>query len=171
MKRFRDSNYLATENGEIFSEITNKFLKPAKDTKGYLRVVLSYKGVLKTFKVHRLICECFHENPENKKQVNHKDGNKENNNFNNLEWCTQKENTEHAIKNNLFSFQNSERSKNKVFKKGTLNGMHILKEFEVLEIRRDFKPRVNTRKMLAQKYNVTENCIKDVIARKSWKHI
>lgn len=63
------------------------------------------------------------------------------------------------------------KSINKIIKRGELNGYSILTELDVLSIRNEFKPRVFTRKDLAQKYGVSENCIKDVIIRKSWKHI
>ena len=71
----------------------------------YLTVKISKKenGVLikKSKSVHRLVCEAFHPNPENKPQVNHKDGNPHNNHKDNLEWATPKENAEHAWKMGL----------------------------------------------------------------------
>ena len=64
-------------------------------------VSLVHKGVTKQKRVHRLMCEAFIPNPENKPYVNHKDGDKTNNHIDNLEWSTPSENMQHAIKTNL----------------------------------------------------------------------
>lgn len=69
---------------------------------GYLYVGLWNKGASKTLLVHRLVAKHFILNIDNKKQVNHKDGNKLNNSMNNLEWCSDKENKRHAVKTGLF---------------------------------------------------------------------
>lgn len=63
-------------------------MKLSANEKGYLHVCLTKHNKKRTFIVHRLVAECFIDNPENLPQVNHKDENKQNNNVNNLEWCT-----------------------------------------------------------------------------------
>ncbi len=108
-------NYFVTKEGLVFSSKTNKFLKFSYDKQGYQRVGLyvgNYKS--KTIKVHRLVAETFIDNIENKKDVNHIDGNKSNNNIFNLEWCTRSENIKHAFKNGLSKI--SENQKNRFIK-------------------------------------------------------
>lgn len=64
----------------------------------YIRIDLKSNGIKDKKLVHRLIAESFIPNPENKKTVNHKDGNKKNNNIDNLEWMTHSENHLHSYK-------------------------------------------------------------------------
>lgn len=78
-----------------------KFLKPKTDRYGYQVITLSKNGYRKSFSIHRLVAIAFLPNPYNKPTVNHIDGNKKNNNVKNLEWATQKEQKDHAIKNHL----------------------------------------------------------------------
>lgn len=68
---------------------------------GYYLVTLCYKGKRQNKRVHRLLMEAFVPNPENKPQVNHKDGNKLNNCLSNLEWATSSENSQHSYDNGL----------------------------------------------------------------------
>ncbi len=75
--------------------------KPHVTPKGYLRIQLSKNGEYHNFQVHRLVAEAFISNPENKPEVNHRNGNKQDNHVDNLEWVTTSENQIHAYGNGL----------------------------------------------------------------------
>jgi len=77
-------------------------MKQAKNKKGYPIVYLRKNGKSHVLTVHRLVATAFIPNPDNKPQVNHIDGNKTNNYVDNLEWCTNSENMDHAIRMGLF---------------------------------------------------------------------
>ena len=81
--------YLISNTGKVWS-IRNKRLRVLVPNykNGYLTVVLCGENTKKTCTVHRLVAEAFIEKPINYDFVNHKDENKHNNNFSNLEWCT-----------------------------------------------------------------------------------
>lgn len=92
------SMYDIHSDGKVFSYKTKKFLKPTKNSCGYLRVVL-YNDERKRvrYTIHRLVCMAFIPNQENKPHVNHKNTDINNNDISNLEWCTQKENNNNPI--------------------------------------------------------------------------
>lgn len=68
---------------------------------GYIEYQVTYNKKHRSEKAHRLVAEAFIPNPENKPHINHKDGNKQNNHVENLEWCTEKENVIHAYHHGL----------------------------------------------------------------------
>ncbi len=91
--------------GKVFSKRTNRVLKTHITKKGY--EVFSTRlagraGPASLLRVHRLVALTYIDNPENKPYVNHIDSNPLNNNVENLEWCTHRENTNHARANNRY---------------------------------------------------------------------
>lgn len=81
---------------------TPTVLKTQTDNKGYHRIRVTIEQEKMTYKVHREVARAFIENLGNLPQVNHKDGNKDNNSVDNLEWITNKDNAHHAIKSGLW---------------------------------------------------------------------
>lgn len=95
-------DYYITNTGSVYSRNyrqTGRFkkLKTEQIKGGYLRIGLCKNGSITKFLVHRLVAEAFIPNPENKREVNHKNGNKKDNDVKNLEWCTRSENQLHRF--------------------------------------------------------------------------
>lgn len=86
--------YSVSSLGEVRNDDTGAFLKAVKAKNGYLRLMLTPGRVNKS--VHRLVAEAFIPNPNNKPYINHINGDKTDNRVDNLEWCTQSENMQHA---------------------------------------------------------------------------
>lgn len=89
------TNYEIDTEGNIYNLNTKKYLKGSIGEHGYKYYRLSKEGKKKMFYAHRLVAETFIPNENNLPVVNHIDGNKLNNNVNNLEWVTYSENTQH----------------------------------------------------------------------------
>lgn len=95
------NKYRVYENGDIYGS-SGKKLSPYKDKKwGYNIICTHYNGKQMLEKVHRIVAILFIPNPENKPQVNHINGNKDNNCKENLEWVTCSENIKHSYANGL----------------------------------------------------------------------
>jgi len=91
-------NYSITWDGRVWSHKRKKFVKSWTNGFGYHHIALwKDKSKRYQFSIARLVAQAFIPNPDNKPQVNHIDGVKDNNHKNNLEWVTAKENIDHAI--------------------------------------------------------------------------
>lgn len=166
MKEIKDfPKYFIDEKGFVISRRRRieLSLKPTI-SRGYLTFFLyigNYK--YKHVSLHRLLASQFIPNPDNKPCVNHKDGNKLNNNLNNLEWCTYSENNKHAYKLRLMN------------KEGSNNQMSKLSENDIYSIRYCFsKLNMSQNKFssyLSQVYPVSSRQIRRIISRTDWRYI
>ena len=95
------NNYAISNLGNIKNVKTGRVLKLCLNPRGYYSYTFYKKGIRKTFRIHRLVALYFIDNPNNLPYVNHIDGNKTNNRVENLEWCTAKQNDEHARRTGL----------------------------------------------------------------------
>lgn len=97
----QDTNYSISSKGQVRNDITGMMMKQGLQ-QGYYHITLALGGnKIKRMRVHRLVALAFIPNPENKPYVNHIDGNRQNNNIENLEWTTPAENAQHAVKTGL----------------------------------------------------------------------
>ncbi len=94
-----EKKYLLSKFGEVINLANNIPLKPIVNSNGYLKVSLANgDGTSFQCSIHKLVALHYLPNPYGYSQINHKDGNKLNNDVDNLEWCSSKENIQHAFK-------------------------------------------------------------------------
>lgn len=150
-ERFTEDDYLITMGGNVLNKKWGRFVKPQPNGKGYLRVTIA--GRMRF--VHRMVAERYVPNPNNLPQVNHKDGDKKNNRYDNLEWVTNLENRRHAIEHGLHT-------------SGEDCSWAKLKKKDVLFIRNH--PEISSAEF-SEMYGVTKNHITAVRNRRSWKNV
>lgn len=135
--------------GKREEKILNQALsKGVKRKEGYLSVVLSKNSIQKTHFVHRLVANNFTEKPEGILQINHKDGNKLNNNCENLEWVTGQENILHATRSGLRYSK--------------------LKRRQVTAIKKEYLKGEKSQYELARKYKINQSVVSRIINNKAW---
>ena len=91
-----EGKYKISNKGDVYSFKTKKLLKPILSN-GYLKVMFGRK----MYRIHRLVAKAFISNPNNYSCINHKNGNKQDNRVENLEWCDHSMNLVHAYQNRL----------------------------------------------------------------------
>lgn len=128
-------------------------LKPTKNSKGYLTVVICVDGTRRTMYLHQIIAQVFIDNPESKPTVNHKDGDIFNNKVSNLEWMTFEENYNHAKENGFISKGNKKLTEEEVSKIKLL----IYKGYSNPE--------------LSKLFNIDKATIRNIRIGKSWTQV
>lgn len=151
------NKYVVFKSGDVFNLHGVKMVGRV-NTCGYRELILNGKN----HRVHRLVAEAFIPNPNNLPCVNHKDGNKQNNCVENLEWCTHSENIIHAYQTRLEQPMCGEQ-----------HHAHKLTENTVKYIRQVYVKRDKEfgAVALAKKFNVDRTTIHDIIRRKTWREV
>lgn len=152
--------YYINKKGELFTDNGNKKMKNCLKN-GYVKNTLVLKdGSQKSFFRHRLVMICFNKVDNYKNlQVNHIDGNKQNNTLNNLEWCTNQENRIHAVKLGLAASL-----------KGEDNPASKLLESQVLDIINDLLNHVPY-SQICKKYNCSKSTISVIKNKRNWVYL
>lgn len=174
-----DGSNVFMSNTGLFKQINPEtkeetMLKTYPNFYGYPTVFISINGERKLKLIHRLLAIAFIPNPHNKPQVNHINGDKKDNRLENLEWCTNKENVEHAFKTGLRKPSTKKKNK-RMFeqktnpKRGEENSKSLLTSKEVAFIKG--KRYLLTYQFLANVFGVSRHCIKDIMIGKTWGHL
>jgi hypothetical protein len=139
---------------------TIKILPCWIDSTGYYHATLRKNPLKRSVRIHTLVAEHFLTNPylTVRQTVNHKDGNKLNNNIKNLEWCSAGDNCHHAARLGLMA-------------KGSHHSQSKLNEKQVVKIRELFSQGSFTQKALGMKFGVSRRSIGDIVNRKLWLHV
>jgi len=158
-----DGRILSYNNREKDKRNNGSFLKPWISKGGYLYIRLWGKnGCSKNLSIHSLVAKTFIPNPGNKPQINHKDGNKMNNNVSNLEWCTEAENAQHSFNMGL--------NRNPVLY-GESNGNSKLNKWQVQRIRLLKEVSNISYSKTAKIFNVSSRLISLIVNKKNWINI
>lgn len=140
-----------------------KLLNLNISNRGYVNVKLynTSKNIKKTIFVHKLVGLCFLNNANQYKEINHIDGNKLNNNINNLEWCSRSHNVKEAYRLNL---------RKETTYKGEGNITSKLKDVDVLKIRDLYNKGISMIK-ISEMYKVVPGTIGFIVKNQTWTHI
>lgn len=153
--KYPNSKYI---NGDGVRRFKGKLLIPLINHGGYSQVTLRKEGIQKTHTVHRLVAEAFLPIDINRKHVNHKDGNRSNNVLENLEWCTAKENIQHASSRDMMGRKGEAAHRAKLTNQIVLDMRTLYNNGSVIK---------DIMKIYKTSYNTTYT----VVTKRSWRHI
>ena len=157
-----EGRYSISISGKIKNDITGYILNPCSLKSGYNSVKFRVdKNKYKDFYIHRLIAIHFIPNPENKKEVNHINGNRHDNRIENLEWVTKSENALHAYRIGL-NYSNPKKGED-------WYAANVTNEI-VLDIRKMYSEGYRN-KDICEKYNLLKSQVSSIAKRRTWKHI
>ena len=161
---YEKNRFLISSYGRLMNKNSGLIYRPELLRTGYysVRIGLSHSERMHII-LHKAVAYTFIENPNHLKFVNHKDGNKQNNNVSNLEWCTASDNTQHAYANKLIDVSKIS---------GENNSSSKLSEQDVIIIRATYQKGSSTsgERALARKYHVSRPTINNIINNRSWKN-
>ncbi len=154
--------YLVSNLGNVrrVESVTNR--KHGRNSKGYSQVCLSVHGKQKNFLIHRLVASAFVWKPQDKTEVNHINGVKNDNRAENLEWVTSRENHLHAVKMGLSDFSHMT-GVNSICGKLTPEDVINIRKLRAVD-----KLKLRT---IAEKYGVCKRSVQDIISFRNWKYI
>ena len=148
--------YDVTDDGRVFTESGE--ISQRLDGDGYPCITAGSKYIKRTrVRTHRLVALCFVENPDEKPEVNHIDGNKKNNNYWNLEWATRKEQVQHAFRTGLHWGR-----------KGSENGRAKISETDARKIRKMFFKQGKTKAEIARLFGIGWTTVQHIIRNDTW---
>lgn len=159
--RYSESYYLVYKNGNVYSEKTNKFIKPI-NMGGYLQYDLKINKIQVRILKHRLIAICYIPNPHNYPIVRHLNDVKSDCSLNNLCWGSYRDNMKDAIKNG--KWVNGHQAK------GEQQHSSKLKEYDIYVIKYLFKMGFNYAD-ISRQFSVSAYNINLIIKNKTWKHL
>jgi hypothetical protein len=165
----RENQYKISPDGIVWSFkpkglLANRQMTTHIQPNGYVHLVLRTGSrttgdrICKTYLIHRMVALAYIPNPDNKKYINHINGDKTDNRVENLEWCTAKENIDHAIRTGLFKPPD-----------GTDYTGKLMKE-DIYDIRMFAEHGIEYRD-IAKVYPLTRTTIRNIATRKSWSRI
>lgn len=164
--------YEVGDDGSIFSLDYNhsgkrRKMKQYHDRDGYLYVFFVVNGKRTKHLSHRIVCKEFHDNPENKPQVNHKNGVRDDNRSINLEWATAKENCIHAFKENGRILTEAHRKILSNMYSGANNPKAKVNEAIVLSIRRRRK-KGESLKSISEAVGLSMSQVSSITTKRTW---